>query len=231
MAPSPTSVSPATSSSSGRQTRGPGTNTSPRRASITAMPPAKASSVEAPRSGTPSVSARVCAIASPMRMLVKLPGPRPATIPSIARGSSTSSSTIASRSPAFSRDPRPPLVSAQTAPKEVAVSKAKIVCTGDGDAAVRLVDVVEGNADADLRQPGAAVLGPLDEGDRPLEVRLKVAPLGRFDARKPVEVEVGDRRGRLVAVADREGRAGDRLVDAQRARRATDEGGLAGAEL
>src|SRR5690242_1560860 len=101
-------------------------------------------------------------------MLVKLPGPRPTTIPSIARGSSTSSSTAARRSPARAARPRRPGVTAQTAPNDVAVSKAKI--TVDPHGAVRLVDVTERNHGACLGEPIAAVLGPFDEGDRPVEV-------------------------------------------------------------
>ena len=148
-------------------------------------------------------------------MLVKLPGPRPTTIRPICAGSAISSSIAASRSPAFARRARPTSV-AQTAPKDVAVSKARVVFIRDPDAAVRLVDVLEGNDRARPREPGAAVLGPLDEGDRAVEVRLEVAPLLRVEAGEPVEVEMGDRNRRLVAVADREGRARDRLDDPER---------------
>ena len=42
---------------------------------------------------------------------------------------------------------------------------------------------------------------------------------------------MSDRHGRLVAVADREGRARDRALDAERAAGAADERRLAGAEL
>ena len=51
------------------------------------------------------------------------------------------------------------------------------------------------------------MLGPLDEGNRAIEVRLEVAPLLGAEAGHAVEVEMRDGNGRLVAVADREGRA------------------------
>src|SRR4051812_33120593 len=99
-----------------------------------------------------------------MRMLVKLPGPRPTTIRSIAAASSTISFTASSRSPARLRRATSPRLVPQTAPKDVAVSKAKVVFTRDPDAAVGLVDVAEGNRHPRPREPVAAVLGPFDEG-------------------------------------------------------------------
>ena len=58
--------------------------------------------------------------------------------------------------------------------------------------------------DARRREGIGRRLGPLDEADRVLEVRLEVAPLGGGEALEAVEVEVRDvhRLGR-VAVADR----------------------------
>src|SRR5581483_2930500 len=164
-----------------------------------------------------------------MRMLVKLPGPRPATIASISRGSSTSSSTAASRSPA--REARACLPSdvAQTAPNDVAVSKAKI--TVDPHASMRFVDVPEGNRRPRAREPVAAVLGPFDEGDRAVEVRLEIAPLLRVEARDAVEVEMRDRNRRLVAVPDREGRARDSAGHTERPCRTADERRLSRTEL
>ena len=141
---------PATSSSSGRQTTRPGrehlaaAGVDHRQAAGDS-----ASSVDAPATGMPSVSASERAIARPMRMLVKLPGPRPTTIPSIVarvgdelvdRGEQVAGARGARRG----RPARAP----QTAPKEVAVSKAKIVFTVDPHAPVRLVDVAEGNGRA-----------------------------------------------------------------------------------
>src|SRR6478752_3337114 len=171
----------------------------------------------------PSVSASDRAIASPMRIDVKLPGPRPTTMPSIVAGSSTSSSTATSRSPARAARTRPPGASPQTAPKEVAVSKARIVFTRDLRAAMRLVDVTEGNGRARPREPGGPVLGPFHERDRAVEVGLEVAPRLGVDAVEAVEVEVRDGRRRLVAVPDRERRARDGAGDAERASRAADE--------
>src|SRR2546421_8587093 len=74
-------------------------------------------------------------------------------------------------------------------------------------------------------------LGPLDEADRVLEVRLEIAPLGGREALKAEEVEVRHVGLAGVAVADREGRARDRRSDAERPARAADEGRLAAAEL
>src|SRR4051794_20986493 len=168
-------------------------------------------------------------MASPMRIDVKLPGPRPTTIPSGAPGRTPSSSTAASRSPARAARPRRSGATAQTAPKDVAVSKAKI--TVDPHAPVRLVDMAEGNDGARGWEPVASVLGPLDERDRAVEVRLEIAPLLRVEAGDAVEVEVRHRRRGLVAVADRERRAGDGLGDAERPGGSTDERRLARPEL
>src|SRR5205823_3271039 len=74
-------------------------------------------------------------------------------------------------------------------------------------------------------------LGPLDEDDRAVEVRLEVAPLGRRDALEPEEVEVRDENAALVAVPDRVRRARNRPLDAEPPAGAADEGRLAGAEL
>src|SRR5829696_5556514 len=205
--------------------------TSPRRASITGTPPTNASSVDAPDTGTPSVNASDRATARPIRMLVKLPGPRPTTIASIAAGSSTSSSTAARRSPARGRCEAPPVDRAQTAPNDVAVSKAKVVLTFDRHLPVELVDVLQGHARAHRRQPVPRVLRPLDERDCPIEVRLEVGPLLGIDVRDAIQVEVRDRHTAVVAVADRERRAVHRLRDAQRTGGPADERRLPGAEV
>src|SRR5690348_1927875 len=185
----------------------------------------------------PSASARPRAVARPMRTPVKLPGPVPTTSASIAPGCRparrTSSSAAASTSRAsVSRSPTtsPSHRSAHDV-REVAVSKAKIVLTLDPDPAVRLVDVLERHRGSHRRQPGARVLGPLDEGNRAIEVRLEVAPVLGAEAPDAVEVEVRDGGVPGVAVADRVGRARDGLADAERAARSTDERRLAGAEL
>src|SRR5204863_6067132 len=74
-------------------------------------------------------------------------------------------------------------------------------------------------------------LGPFDEADRILEVRLEVAPLRRRETLEAEEVEMRDLRVARVPVADREGRASDRRRDAERPARAADEGRLAAAEV
>src|SRR6478672_1881087 len=233
MAPSPTSTLPATSSSSGRQTTPPSLKTSPRLASITGTPRVNAESVEEPATGTSSASARPRAVASAMRIDVKLPGPVPTTIASIERGSSTRSSIRYVSAAARSVQPSPlrSPMSAHTAPGEVAQSKDKIVCGLDRDTAMRLVDVLEGHRGAHRREPGARVLGPLDEGNRAIEVRLQVAPLLGAEKADAVEIEVRDRHGRRVAVADRVRRARDRLPDAERAAGAAHERRLARAKV
>ena len=73
------------------------------------------------------------------------------------------------------------------------MSKARVVITRDPDPPVRLVDVTEGNDRPRPREPGSAVLGPLDERDRAVEVRLQVAPLLRIEPGEAVEIEVRDR--------------------------------------
>src|SRR5579884_4106812 len=164
-----------------------------------------------------------------MRMLVKLPGPRPTTIPSRLVGSATRRSMATRTSPARPARSRSPVEVPQTAPNEVAVSKAKI--TVDPHGAMRLVDVTERNDGTGLGEPVAAVLRPLDERDGPVEVRLEVAPLLGVDPLHAVQVEVGDGRRRVVAVADCEGGARDRAGDTEGARRAADERRLPGAEV
>src|SRR5919201_2098954 len=125
----------------------------------------------------PSVSESARAVASPIRIDVKLPGPRPTTMPSIAAGSSTTSSTTARTSPARGFEPDAPVETAQTAPNDVAVSKAKIVFTVDADAAVMLVDVSQRHARPRRREPVPRVLRPLDERNPATEVRPEGAPL------------------------------------------------------
>ena len=119
-------------------------------------------------------------------MLVKLPGPRPTTIASsCARVVDELVDRREQVAGTRRRARGVPSPAAQTAPKDVAVSKAKIVFTRDPYAAVRLVDVVERNRGARGGQPVAAVLRPFDEGDRAVEVRLEVAPLlGSSPARR-----------------------------------------------
>jgi hypothetical protein len=64
-----------------------------------------------------------------------------------------------------------------------------------------------------------------------LEVRLQVTPLRRGKALETVKIEVRDVGAAGIPVADREGRARDRDLDAERPARAADERRLAGTEL
>src|SRR5262249_32612426 len=205
--------------------------TPPRFASITGSPPEKAVSVDEPATGTSSASARPRAVASAIRIEVKLPGPVPTTIASIRPGSSTTSSIRSISDEARAVQPAAPPVTAATAPAEVAQSKAKIVCGFDADTAMRFVDMRESHRCAHRGEPGARVLRPLDKGNRAIEIRLEVAPFLGAETSDAVEVEVRHRNGALVAVSDRIGGAGNGLPDAERAAGAADERRLAGAEL
>src|SRR6266404_4125795 len=93
------------------------------------------------------------------------------------------------------------------------------------------VDVCQSHRRAHRRKPGACVLGPLDERNRAIEVRLEVAPILRAEPTDAVEVEMSHRDACCVAVPDRERGARNRLLDAKCTARAADEGRLAGAEL
>jgi hypothetical protein len=96
---------------------------------------------------------------------------------------------------------------------------------------VRFVDVPESNDGPRIREPVTSVLGPLDEGDGAVEVRLQVAPLLGIESGDPVQVEVRDRRRSLVTVSDRERRAGDGARHPERSRRPAHERGLPGAQV
>src|SRR5204862_490767 len=74
-------------------------------------------------------------------------------------------------------------------------------------------------------------LGPFDEADRILEVRLQIPPLGRRKALETKEIEVRGVGVSRVAVTNGKGRAGDGSLDTQRPAGAADEGRLAGKEL
>src|SRR5436309_338057 len=74
-------------------------------------------------------------------------------------------------------------------------------------------------------------LGPLDEADRVLEVRLEIAPFGRREPLEAEEIEVRDVRLARVPVPDGEGRARDRRGHAERPACAADEGRLAAPEV
>ena len=139
-APSPMSVGPRTSSSAGAQTRGPLVNTSPRRASSTGVAPPYASSVDAPATGTPSANDSERAIARPMRMLVKLPGPRPTTIARSERVGDQlvdRGEQVAGRSPRRAR----PAQSRKRRRRTSRCQRPRSSSLVDPHAAVRLVDV------------------------------------------------------------------------------------------
>lgn len=74
-------------------------------------------------------------------------------------------------------------------------------------------------------------LGPFDEHHRVVEVRLDIAPLRRRHSLEAVEIEMRDRDVALIAVGDRERRARDRTVEAERTASAADEGRLPRAEV
>src|SRR4029079_10831842 len=85
--------------------------------------------------------------------------------------------------------------------------------------------------EARSRQDSLPRLRPLDERDRPVEVRLEISPLRRRDTLEAVEVEVGDLDAvAVVAMADRVGRASHGLRYRECAARATDDARRPGAE-
>ena len=87
--------------------------------------------------------------------------------------------------------------------------------------------------DAAVGQLGLGHGGPLDEGDRAGgEVVVEQGRVLAGEALEAVEVEVGDGQPpAVVALADREGRRGDRALDPERPAGAADQGRLAGADL
>ena len=68
-------------------------------------------------------------------------------------------------------------------------------------------DVLEAHVRPCRRERADARLGPLDEDDRVLEVRLEVTPLRRREATEAIEVEMRYVDHAPIAVADRERRA------------------------
>src|SRR5581483_8986618 len=251
-APSPTQTVPGSSSSSSGRTaagRPPRrTNTCRRWASITGnapgSPAARASSVETPATGSSHASASPRAAASPIRKPVKLPGPVPTASASRSAGPSPCPRRIRSAAARTSTarhvaspSGSPSRTSAVVA-TEVAVSSARI-STEDAfeqawfralqhDKSTGGVEVPEARRHPCRREPARARLGPLDEADRVLEVRLQRAPFRRVDPLEAVEVEVAHAP---VAVPDRVRRTRHGPVDAERAGGPADERRLARAEL
>src|SRR5439155_18754120 len=92
--------------------------------------------------------------------------------------------------------------------------------------------MLEPEGEAGGRQSRLAYLRPLDEHHRVVEVRLEVSPLGGGETAESVEVEVRNVGGAaVVAMTDRERRARDGVLDAQRPAGAADECRLARSEL
>jgi hypothetical protein len=96
---------------------------------------------------------------------------------------------------------------------------------------MRRIDVRQTYRDPNGRERGGRSLGPFDEADRILEVRLEVAPLCGREALEAEQVEVRDVGITRVAVADGKCRAGDWSLDAERAAGTANERRLAAAEL
>src|SRR5262249_34505133 len=91
--------------------------------------------------------------------------------------------------------------------------------------------VLQPDGDARRRQHASAGFRPFDEDDRFVEVRLEVPPLRGRHATEAEEVEMRDVDAAVVAVADRERRARDRLGHTERATRSAHEGRLPRAEV
>ena len=81
------------------------------------------------------------------------------------------------------------------------------------------------------RENAGTGLGPLDEDDRVLEIRLQVPPLRRRDVAEAEEIEVRDVDAPPVPVTDRESGAGDRARHTAGTARTADKGRLPRAEL
>ena len=150
-------------------------------------------------------------------------------VPVWRSSASTSSRSVTARevrSPSTSSSETSALVATS-----VAVSNARISIALNRDKPRPTVAVLEPDAQTRRRQDAGAGLGPLDEHDRIVEVRLEVPPLRRRDVAKAEEVEVRDVDATVVPVTDRERRARDRLRHTERAARASHESRLARAEL
>ena len=92
-------------------------------------------------------------------------------------------------------------------------------------------EMLQLDARAGGRERVGAGLGPLDEDDGAVEVRLEIAPLGGREAAEAVEVEVRHVHDPRVAMPDRERRARHARRHAERPRGTADERRLPDAEL
>src|SRR5439155_6718899 len=175
-------------------------------------PAASASGVETPAAGMPSASASPRAVERPMRTPVKLPGPTPTAsastsrvcIPACRSSASMSSSRVTARdvrSPSTSPSSTSALVATL-----VAVSNARITIVLNRDKPDVAAAVLESHGRPRGRENAGTGLGPLDEDDRVLEIRLQVPPLRRRDVAEAEEIEVRDVDAPPVPVADRERR-------------------------
>jgi len=88
------------------------------------------------------------------------------------------------------------------------------------------------DAPGDLLEPGLGRARPLDEGDGiRRQVVVEQGGILVAQVREAVQVEMGDGQATSIGVPDREGRRGDLVGDAERPAGATDQRGLAGAEV
>jgi hypothetical protein len=87
------------------------------------------------------------------------------------------------------------------------------------------------HAEARRRQDAGSGLGPLDERDGVVEVRLQVSPFRVRKTREAVQVEMRHRHHSFVPVSDRERRARHGRGHSERATRSPDERRLSGTKL
>src|SRR5204863_1412526 len=174
-------------------------------------------------------------VARPMRRPVNVPGPVPATIKSRSPGATParSSSPCTSSSRRWAPTERPARAdSPSTSPSELTQAVATTVAVSNERITNRVeqfrvvaskldqpsIALSDPHVDGDpgrRQHPGAGV-GPLDEADRAVEVRLEVGRLLDGHAGRAVQVEMGDRDAAgAVEVADRIGRARHGPGDAQ----------------
>src|SRR5689334_23165027 len=155
-----------------------------------------AASVETPRTGTPRAKPSARAVARPMRRPVNVPGPVPATISSTSPGATParSSRPCTSSSSRWAPTERPALAdSPSTSPSELTQAVATSVAVSNERVTNRVeqLRIVASKLDqpsialphpqfdqqARRGQHAGAGIGPLDEADGAVEVRLEVGRL------------------------------------------------------